>query len=159
MKRLTLSGLALAASAAAILFFSAGTTKAQEKMAKEAQFCDDFDQTVIIGGKLDQASKFLNDDFIEHNVGMLAEGLPAFIDKMKARQEAMAARGGGGRGRGRGRGGPAPTRTVFSHDDVVVFISVTPARPDPNDASKQLPPNTHFDVYKLKNGKISEHWD
>ena len=152
MKKFALTGMALAALA----FFATGNTPAQEKLDKNAQFCDDFDQTVIIGGKLDQASKYLNDDFIEHNVRLLASGLPDFLEKMKAMQAAAAGRGGG---RGRGRGGPAPTRTVFSHDDVVVFIAVTPARPDPNDASKQLPPSTHFDVYKLKNGKISEHWD
>jgi predicted SnoaL-like aldol condensation-catalyzing enzyme len=156
MKNFKVRGIALLVGSAAAFVLMAGSAVAQ-KLDANAQFCDDFDQTVIVQGKLDQASKYLTDDFVEHNVRMLASGLGPFVEKMKAFQAANAARGGGGRGRG--RGGPAPVKTVFSHDDVVVFISVTPERDDPANAGQKLPPSTHFDVYKLRGGKISEHWD
>ena len=78
---------------------------------------------------------------------------------MKGFQAARAARAGGGGNRGGGARGPAPMRTVFSHDDVVVFLTPQAARPDPNNPGQQLAASTHFDLYRLRNGKIAEHWD
>jgi predicted SnoaL-like aldol condensation-catalyzing enzyme len=130
---------------------------AQEKLDKNAQFCEDFDQNVIIGGKLDEASKYLTEDFKEHNARLTANGLPEFLDKMKAMR--AGGRGPGGGGGRRGGGPPRSERTVFSHDDVVVFISPTPERDDPQNPGRRIPAGTHFDVYRLRNGKIAEHWD
>jgi len=138
----------------AVLIASPSTARAQEKLDKNAQFCEDFDQHVIIGGKLDEASKYLTDDFKEHNQRLTANSLAEFLEKMKGFQ---AGRAGGGN---RGRGPAAPVaRTVFSHDDVVVFIAPRPERDDPQNPGRKIPASTHFDVYKLRNGKIAEHWD
>jgi predicted SnoaL-like aldol condensation-catalyzing enzyme len=151
----------------AVLMGWPATARAQEKLDKNAQFCEDFDQNVIIMGKLDEASKYLTEDFKEHNQRLTANGLAEFLDKMKAMQAARGA-GGGNRGQGggggrRGGGGrgaaPAANRTVFSHDDVVVFVTPQPERPNPQNPGQTIPASTHFDVYKLRNGKIAEHWD
>ena len=147
---------ALLFSLAAVILVAPGAA-AQEKLDKNAQFCEDFDQNVIIAGKLDEASKYLTDDFIEHNQGLTANGLTEFVQKMTAMRAAQAARAGGA-GRG-GRANAPRQRTVFSHDDVVVFIAPIPARPDPNNPGKEIAASTHFDVYRLRNGKIAEHWD
>lgn len=48
---------------------------------------------------------------------------------------------------------------MFSHDDVVIFMRPNPDRDDPNNPGQKIPGGTHFDVYKLVNGKIAEHWD
>lgn len=146
--------IAVFCSVAAIGF--SGTARAQEKLDKNAQFCEDFDQRVIIGGKLDEASKYLTDDFKEHNQRLTANGLAEFLEKMKGFQ---AARGGGNRGQGRGQAPANANRTVFSHDDVVVFVSPRPERDDPQNPGRKIPASTHFDVYRLRNGKIAEHWD
>jgi predicted SnoaL-like aldol condensation-catalyzing enzyme len=147
--------LGVAALVGAALIASPAAARAQEKLDKNAQFCEDFDQHVIIGGKLDEASRYLTEDFKEHNQRLTANGLAEFLEKMKAFQ---AGRAGGNRGQG-GRG-PAPVaRTVFSHDDVVVFISPRPERDDPQNPGRKIPASTHFDVYRLRNGKIAEHWD
>ena len=149
---------ALLCSLAAIVLVAPGAA-AQEKLDKNAQFCEDFDQNVIIAGKLDEAPKYLTEDFVEHNVRLTANGLQEFVQKMTAMRAAQAARAGGA-GRGGGRGGGAPVqRTIFSHDDVVVFLRPIPARPDPNNPGQQIAASTHFDVYRLRNGKIAEHWD
>jgi hypothetical protein len=42
---------------------------------------------------------------------------------------------------------------------VVVFIRPLPDRDDPNNPGQKIPGGSHFDIYKLRNGKISEHWD
>jgi len=165
MHRFTIRAAAVAGTMAAALFLSTAGASAQEKLDKNAQFCEDFDQNVIIAGRLDEASKYLTDDFKEHNARLTANSLADFLDKMKGFQAARAARAGGGGNRAGGGGGnrggrgPAPERTVFSHDDVVVFLTPQPARPDPNNPGQQIAASTHFDVYKLRNGKIAEHWD
>jgi predicted SnoaL-like aldol condensation-catalyzing enzyme len=161
MTRFTLRGLAMLSGAAAMLLLSGGPASAQEKLDKNAQFCEDFDQNVIIMGKLDEAPKYLNADFIEHNVRLTANGLAEFTEKMKGLAAARAARGGGAGGGGRqGGAAAAPVhRTIFSHDDVVVFIRPLPDRDDPANPGKKIPGGNHYDIYRLKNGKISEHWD
>ena len=161
MTRLTIRGLAVLSGAAALLLLSGQPARAQEKLDKTAQFCEDFDQNVIIGGKLDEASKYLTDDFIEHNARLTAHGLADFTAKLKGMRAGRA--GGPGRAGGAGRGGgpaAAPAaRTIFSHDDVVVFIRPLPDRDDPNNPGQKIPGGSHFDIYKLRNGKIAEHWD
>ncbi len=158
MVRLRTIGMALC-STVAVIGWSA-TAHAQEKLDKNAQFCEDFDQHVIIGGKLDEASTYLTDDFKEHNARLTANGLPEFLEKMKAFRAGRGAGGGNrGQGGGAGRGAPAAQRTIFSHDDVVVFLRPTPERDDPQNPGRKIPAGTHFDVYRLRNGKIAEHWD
>jgi predicted SnoaL-like aldol condensation-catalyzing enzyme len=168
MTRLSIRGLAMLSGAAAVLLLSGRPATAQEKLDKNAQFCEDFDQNVILGGKIEDASKYLTDDFIEHNVRLTSHGLTEFVEKLKGfRANQAGRRGGGGGGAAAGGGGragggqaaaPAP-RTIFSHDDVVVFMRALPDRDDPNNPGQKIPGGTHFDIYKLRNGKIAEHWD
>jgi predicted SnoaL-like aldol condensation-catalyzing enzyme len=143
---------ALSCSAALALLLIAGSALAQQSLDANAKVCDDFLSVVIRGGKLDQASKYLADDFIEHNVNLTANSLAEFLPKLKAFED----RGGFGRA---GAAGAAPQqRTVFSHDDVVIFISPRPPQDNPNNPGQKIIP-THFDVFRMRGGKISEHWD
>jgi predicted SnoaL-like aldol condensation-catalyzing enzyme len=48
---------------------------------------------------------------------------------------------------------------VLSAGDIVVFYTPMPARPDPANPGRMLPASTHFDVWRLRDGKIAEHWD
>jgi predicted SnoaL-like aldol condensation-catalyzing enzyme len=120
----------------------------------KAQWCDDFFHNVIVGAKIDQAAKYLTEDFKEHNLRLAAEGLPDFITKFKAMRANTAARPVGA-----GAGGTAPPRTVLTQGNLVVFILFRPSRSDPNAPGQMLPASTHFDVYRLRDGKIAEHWD
>jgi predicted SnoaL-like aldol condensation-catalyzing enzyme len=152
MTRFSIRGTLLCCTGAAALLL-AGSAFAQ--MDANAKFCDDFDKNVIMGGKLDEAPMYLTEDFKEHNLRLTANGLAEFTEKMKG----FRAGRGAGRGRGRGPAGPPPERTVLSQGDTVVFITENPERDDPNNPGKKLPASSHFDVYKLRNGKIAEHWD
>ena len=154
MIRLTTLGMTALAGAA--LIASPPAARAQERLDKNAQFCEDFDQNVIIGGKLDEAPKYLTEDFKEHNQRLTANNRAEFLEKMKGFQAGRAA--GGNRGQGGARPAAA-ARTVFSHDDVVIFIAPRPERDDPQNPGRKIPASTHFDVYRLRNGKIAEHWD
>ncbi len=162
MNLFTVRALALAGFAAVAALALPQPAHAQEKLDKNAQFCEDFDQNVIIAGKLDEASKYLTDDFKEHNVRLTANGLQEFVTKMQGLRAGRAGGGNrqGGAGGGRqGGGAPQAARTIFSHDDVVIFMRPNPDRDDPNNPGQKIPGGTHFDVYKLRNGKIAEHWD
>jgi predicted SnoaL-like aldol condensation-catalyzing enzyme len=145
------------AAAASLLY--AGGAIAQEKLDAKAQICDDFDKTVIMGGKVDEAGKYLTDDFKEHNARLTADGLTDFVTKLKAMRTAMAARGGGQVFASRPPGSAQPERTVLSRGDLIVFITAMPPRDNPNSPGQTLPASSHFDVYMLRNGKIAEHWD
>jgi predicted SnoaL-like aldol condensation-catalyzing enzyme len=143
--------LTLACGLAAALLVSAGPAMAQQALDANAKLCDDFLTTVIRGGKVDEASKYLADDFIEHNVNLTANSRAEFLPKLKAFQD----RGGFARA---AAGAAQPQRTVFSHDDVVIFISPRPPQDNPNNPGQKMIP-THFDVFRIRNGKIAEHWD
>jgi len=144
--------VAPAFSLVAALLLSAGAAVAQQALDANAKFCDDFLATVIRGGKIDQASKYLADDFIEHNVNLTATSRAEFLPKLKALQDR------GGFARLAAAGAAQPQRTVFSHDDVVIFISPRPPQDNPNNPGQKMIP-THFDVFRLRGGKIAEHWD
>jgi predicted SnoaL-like aldol condensation-catalyzing enzyme len=144
--------LTLACGLAAALLLSAGSAMAQQALDANAKLCDDFLTTVIRGGKVDEASKYLADDFIEHNVNLTANSRAEFLPKLKAFQDR------GGFARAAAAGAAQPQRTVFSHDDVVIFISPRPPQDNPNNPGQKMIP-THFDVFRIRNGKIAEHWD
>ena len=116
MQRFTIRALAITGCAVITLLLSPPVARAQEKLDKNAQFCEDFDQEVIIGGKLDLAPKYLTADFKEHNVRLTASGLNDFVAKMTAMRAAQAARAGGagrqGGGRQGGGGTPQAARTI-----------------------------------------------
>ena len=131
-----------------------GSALADPGLDAKDQWCDDFFHNVILGAKIDQASKYLTADFKEHNLRLAAEGLPEFIAKFKAMRANSAVRPVGA-----GSSGTAPPRTVLSQGDLVVFILSRPARSDPAAPGQMLPASTHFDVYRLRDGKIAEHWD
>jgi predicted SnoaL-like aldol condensation-catalyzing enzyme len=152
MNTLIFRRVALACSLAAAFMLSAGAAIAQQALDANAKFCDDFLTTVIRGGKIDEASKYLADDFIEHNVNLTANSRAEFLPKLKAFQDR------GGFARAGAAGAAQPQRTVVSHDDVVIFISPRPPQDNPNNPGQKMIP-THFDVFRLRNGKIAEHWD
>ena len=88
--RLNIRNMLVGGAAAAFLAVSGGAF-AQGRLDAHAQFCDDFDHNVIMGGKIDEASKYLTDDFKEHNARLTADGLQDFIAKLKAMRAGAAA--------------------------------------------------------------------
>lgn len=104
------------------------------------------------------AAQLLADDYIEH--------APRFVEynqvnQTSGKQGFMQATKNilGGLGRGGGKGAPAvrvPELTL-AEGDLVTFIWKRSV-PDPKDQSKTYE-GFSFDTYRIKNGKMAEHWD
>jgi predicted SnoaL-like aldol condensation-catalyzing enzyme len=95
-------------------------------------------QTVINGQNLNAAKDFIAKDYIQHNP-TFPPGLQAFIDTFKNIFEQRP-------------GFHAEIKRMIAEDDyVVVHSHVTGS---PTDRGNAL-----VDIYRLKNGKIVEHWD
>ena len=147
----------LICSACAVLLLFAGAAFARKSQGASPQVCDDFFDNVIRDGKFDDSSKYLTDDFIEHNVNLTANSRVEFVTRLRAYND----KGGFNRFRTQDRAAAAlarSQRTVFAHDDVVVFIVKMAPADDPDNPGQKIV-RSHFDVYKFRNGKIAEHWD
>jgi predicted SnoaL-like aldol condensation-catalyzing enzyme len=141
--------LGVATSAATIFMFFGAGLKAQDKLDARAQLCYDWERYVIFGGKADDAPKYVTNDFKEHNVNLASSGIQDYMATLKAHAAALARPGFTLR----------PPEIVFSHDDVVVFVRPRPDQDDPKNPGKKIAGGTHFDVWRIRGGKLAEHWD
>jgi len=104
--------------------------------------------TVLNEHKLDQSSKYITQDYIQHNPNA-GQGLQAMVDYFKKTW------------------GPDPLpqdqvkytqfAMVIAEGDLVQLMFKRP-RPDPKDATKTVD-TWWYDTYRLKDGMIVEHWD
>lgn len=157
MKAIRMHPMLVVSSVAALFLLAAGVAVARQGVNANARFCQNFDRTVIMGGRVDEASKYLTADFKEHNVRLKADSRAAFVRKLKTMRAFFARRPR----RAAPAGGRAalPMPTVLTSGNLVVFITTLPQRPDPNHPGRELPAANHIDVYRLRHGKIAEHWD
>jgi predicted SnoaL-like aldol condensation-catalyzing enzyme len=140
MKTFSFPGLVLACS----LLIGASSANADEALtARNKELVRDFYTTVFIGRNAAAAPKFLSPGYIQHTAG-IAQGLKGF---MRAFGSAFAKK-------------PPPDykreiiRIVGDNDIVILF----------NRQSGTYPNGWHqvvlqFDMFRLKNGMIVEHWD
>jgi predicted SnoaL-like aldol condensation-catalyzing enzyme len=116
--------------------------------AKNKQIVLDMWYTILNERKLDQSSKYIVDGYIQHNPNA-GQGLQAMVDYFKKTW------------------GPNPLPQdqvkytqfdlVFAEGDLVQLMFKRP-KPDPKDPTKTVD-TFWFDTYRLKDGKIVEHWD
>jgi predicted SnoaL-like aldol condensation-catalyzing enzyme len=103
----------------------------------------DFYTTVLIGRDVDAAPRFLRPDYIQHNP-KVPTGLKGFMDTFRARFAEKLP--------------PDYKRellNVIGEDDmVVVYVRQTGAGPD-----GQHHQALGFDMFRVQDGKIAEHWD
>jgi len=147
----------------AILLFAASTSQAQmpvlanpnqEQMlagsdpqaVKNKRMVYDFWREVFEGGHMDLAEKYMAESYIQHNPNV-ATGRAAFIEffskftKPKPIEPKIK----------------APLVAVVAEGDLVVLAFAREAT-DPKDATKKYT-TTWFDMFRIENGKIAEHWD
>jgi predicted SnoaL-like aldol condensation-catalyzing enzyme len=116
------------------------------KLAENKRLVYDFWREVFEGGHLDLAPKYMAETYIQHNPNV-ATGRAAFVDffskfiKPSAIEPKVK----------------APLVAITAEGDKVI-LSFARQAADPRDPSKTYT-TTWFDMFRIENGKIAEHWD
>jgi predicted SnoaL-like aldol condensation-catalyzing enzyme len=106
----------------------------------------DFWREVFEAGHMELASKYMTESYVQHNPNV-PTGRAAFVaffskfSKPKPIQSRVK----------------APLVSIVAEGDLVV-LSFVADRKDPKDATKKYT-TTWFDMFRVENGKIAEHWD
>jgi predicted SnoaL-like aldol condensation-catalyzing enzyme len=121
-------------------------TSADPQLAKNKRLVYDFWREVFEAGHLDLADKYMAEGYIQHNP-MVPTGRAAFVQFFGQfkKPQAIAAKVA------------APLVAITAEGDLVVLSFVQEVA-DPKDASKKYT-TTWFDMFRVENGKIAEHWD
>ena len=111
--------------------------------AKSKALVRDFYTTVLIGRNVDAAERFLNPDYIQHNPNV-PSGLKGFIEAFRTRFAQKF---------------PADYKRellnlIAENDMVVVYSRQTWTSQDGTHKKVLL-----FDMFRVEDGKIAEHWD
>ena len=116
------------------------------KLAKNKKLVYDFWREVFEGGHLELADKYMTETYIQHNPNV-PTGRKAFVDFFSkfAQPHAIEATI------------KAPLVTIAAEGDIVI-LSFVMTLPDPSDSAKTYT-TTSFDMFRIENGKIAEHWD
>ncbi len=115
------------------------------KLAANKKVAYDFFRVILTGLRLEQCDKYMRDDYMQHNpnadTGM--KGFKEFFSK---------------------RGGPKPIPDTLTGlvaiqaEGDYVTLSFVRAYPDPKNAGQKYT-TTWFDMFRIVDGKIAEHWD
>lgn len=116
------------------------------KLAANKKLVYDFWREVFEGGRMDSAEKYMAESYIQHNPNV-ATGRAAFVEffssRVKPRELADKVR--------------SPLVAILAEGDLVV-LAFAREGVDPKDAAKKYT-TTWFDMFRIENGKIAEHWD
>ena len=115
-------------------------------MAANKRLVYDFWREVFEAGHLELAEKYMTESYIQHNPGV-ATGRAAFVEFFSkfAKPSPIEAKV------------KSPLVAILADRDLVVlsFVRVLTEKTDP--AKKYT--TTWFDMFRIENGKIAEHWD
>ena len=119
---------------------------ADPRLAANKRLVYDFWREVFEGGHMELAEKYMAESYIQHNPNV-PSGRAAFVDfftkvKKPAPIEPRI---------------KAPLVAIVAEGDLVV-LSFAREGVDPKDATKKYS-TTWFDMFRIENGKIAEHWD
>ncbi|MFZ6799095.1 nuclear transport factor 2 family protein [Undibacterium sp. Di24W] len=116
------------------------------KAAANKRLVYDFWREVFEGGHLNLAEKYLTEGYIQHNPNV-PTGRAGFVDFFKqfSQPKSIEVKV------------KAPLVSIVAEGDMVVLAFVSQAK-DPKDTSKTYT-TTWFDMFRIENGKIAEHWD
>jgi predicted SnoaL-like aldol condensation-catalyzing enzyme len=119
---------------------------ADPRLAANKRLVYDFWREVFEGAHMEFADKYMAESYIQHNPNV-PTGRAAFVEFFtKVRKPApIEARI------------KAPVVAIVAEGDYVV-LSFARENTDPKDATKKYS-TTWFDMFRLENGKIAEHWD
>ena len=115
-------------------------------MAANKRLVYDFWREVFEGAHMELADKYMAESYIQHNPNV-PTGRAAFVAffSKAVQPKPIEARI------------KAPLVAIVAEGDYVV-LSFARENADPKDASRKYT-TTWFDMFRLENGKIAEHWD
>src|ERR1700691_3183812 len=115
------------------------------KLAANKKAAYDFYRIVLRGLRLDQAEKYMRDDYMQHNpnadTGL--KGFKEYFTKLGGPKDIPATIEG---------------LVAIQAEGDYVTLSFVNEHPDPADKTKKYT-TTWFDMFRFVNGKIAEHWD
>lgn len=116
------------------------------KLEANKRLVFDMYRTIVNGGHYDQAEKFFTKEYIQHNPNVKSgrDELVAYIRQTRPKRPLQPNL-------------TFPLIAIVAEGDMVVVATVT-HEPDP-DKPGETYTTTHFDMYRIENGLIAEHWD
>jgi predicted SnoaL-like aldol condensation-catalyzing enzyme len=119
---------------------------ADPALAANKKLVYDFWREVFEGGHMELADKYMAESYVQHNPNV-PTGRAAFVAFFKqfAKPHDIQPRIA------------APLVSIVAERDLVILSFVQPTK-DPKDPSK-VSTTTWFDMFRVENGKIAEHWD
>lgn len=116
------------------------------KLAANKKLVYDFWREVFEAGHLELAPQYMTETYIQHNP-TVATGRKAFVDFFGQfkKPQPIADKVN------------APLVSITAEGDLVTLAFVS-ERKDPKDPTKTYT-TTWFDMFRIENGKIAEHWD
>jgi predicted SnoaL-like aldol condensation-catalyzing enzyme len=116
------------------------------KLAANKKLVFDMYRAIIQGGHTELAPQYFTKDYIQHNPNV-ATGRDAMVAYMKATRPVRPIQ-------------PVitfPVVALMAEGDLVMVATVSYS-PDPQSPGHKYA-GTHFDLFRIENGKIAEHWD
>lgn len=116
------------------------------KLEANKKLVFDMWRAIIQGAHVELADKYFTEDYIQHNPNV-ATGRAAMVEFMKNSRPVKPI-------------GPKinfPVVALMAEGDLVMVATVS-HMDDPENPGKKYA-GTHFDLFRIENGKIAEHWD
>jgi predicted SnoaL-like aldol condensation-catalyzing enzyme len=116
------------------------------KLAATKKLVFDMYRTIVQAGRYEQAGKFFTKEYIQHNPNVKS-GLDAIVEYIRNSRPQREI--------------PAemsfPLISLIAEGDMVMVATLT-YEPEPDKPGERYA-TTHFDLYRIENGLIAEHWD
>jgi predicted SnoaL-like aldol condensation-catalyzing enzyme len=116
------------------------------KLAANKKLVFDMWRAVVQGGHTELAPKYFTESYIQHNPNV-ATGRDAMVAFMKSTRPVRPIQ-------------PTitfPVIAIMAEGDLVMLATVSHS-PDPENPGQKYA-GTHFDMFRIEDGKIAEHWD
>lgn len=117
-----------------------------KRLAANKKLCYDFYRIVLRGRRLDQAEKYMREDYIQHNPNADTgiKGFKEYFSKLPGPQPAIP--------------DTLADLVAIQAEGDMVTLSFVRQYDEPGKPGEKYT-STWFDMFRVQDGKIAEHWD